>query len=90
MICFGVESGDDAILESYNRNKADYDAIASKVKFLERRGVLTLAFYIIGFPKDTWESAEMTLNLALKIGSTIAQFSPYEPCVTDTEGAGTG
>lgn len=46
---------------------------------------MTLAFYIIGFPKDTWESAEMTLNLALKIGSTIAQFSPYEPCVTDTE-----
>lgn len=85
MICFGVESGDDAILESYNRKKTDYDALASKVNFLNQRGVLTLAFYIIGFPKDTWETAEMTLNLALKIGSAIAQFSPYEPCVTDTE-----
>lgn len=85
MICFGVESGNADILESYSRKKINYDILASKVNFLNQRGVLTLAFYIIGFPEETWETAEMTLKLALKIGSTIAQFSPYEPCVTDSK-----
>lgn len=85
MICFGVESGDPAILKQYNRNFVDDEEIAYRVDYLNRRGVLTLGFYIIGFPEETWETAQLTFQRALKLGSTIAQFSPYEPCVMSEE-----
>lgn len=83
MICFGVESGDNKLLDKYNRNISNYQNISTIVSYLRKKGVLTLGFYIIGFSEDTWESAENTLKRAIEVNSDIAQFSPYEPCVLD-------
>ena len=83
MVCFGVESGDNNILDKYNRNISNYQNISTIVSYLQKKGVLTLGFYIIGFPEDTWESSENTLKRAIEVNSDIAQFSKYEPCVLD-------
>lgn len=81
MICFGVESGDNNLLNKYNRSVLKYENISTVVSYLQKKGVLTLGFYIIGFLEDTWESTENTLKRAIEVNSDIAQFSPYEPCV---------
>lgn len=83
MICFGVESGDNKLLNKYNRSASNYQNIPIVVSYLQKKGVLTLGFYIIGFLEDTWESTENTLKRALEVNSDIAQFSPFEPCVPD-------
>lgn len=80
MICFGVESGNQYILDGYNRRNIEYEQIKEIVRYLNSR-VLTLAFYIIGFPEDNWNTVMKTFKVALEINSKIAQFSPFEPCV---------
>lgn len=83
MICFGVESGNDEILSSFNRIKCNQNSMQAIVDYLNKRQVKTLGFYIIGFPQDTWETAQQTYSYAVKLNSKYAKFSAYEPCVFD-------
>lgn len=82
MICYGIESGEHKILDAYNRKYDRHEHTKDIISYLNSNNVLTLAFYIIGFPEDTWDSVEKTFNLALELNSRISQFSPFEPCVT--------
>ena len=45
-----------------------------------------MAFYIIGFPEDTWESVDMTYKLAKDINSDIAAFNEYIDFGSDDRG----
>ena len=47
------------------------------VKMLRSKGILTMAFYIIGFPEDTWDSVYETYKCAETIGSDIVAFNEY-------------
>lgn len=77
LVCFGVESGNKEILEAYNSNKGELSEQIAKVKMLRDKGILTMAFYIIGFPEDTWESVHDTYKCAETIGSDIVAFNEY-------------
>ena len=77
LVCFGVESGNKEILETYNSNKGELSDQIAKVKMLRDKGILTMAFYIIGFPEDTWESVYDTYKCAETIGSDIVNFNEY-------------
>ncbi|QNU66225.1 radical SAM protein [Ruminiclostridium herbifermentans] len=79
MICFGVESASDETLRRYNRIKCDNNKMVELIKYLKKKHVKTLAFYIIGFPNDTWESIKATYDLSIYLRSDYARFSIYVP-----------
>ncbi len=84
-ICFGVESASERLLESYRRPVYEIEKTKSLIEYLNKKKVITLAFYIVGFPEDTWDSVKETYELALKLRSICANFSVYVPCLTDGE-----
>lgn len=77
LICFGVESGNEDILNIYNSGKGDIKAQKETVDHLRSQGILTMAFYIVGFPEDTWDSVMETYRYAERMDSDIADFNEY-------------
>lgn len=77
LVCFGVETGNKDIIEAYNSNKGDLDSQKAQVNMLRDKGILSMAFYIIGFPEDTWDTVYATYKCAAEIGSDIVAFNEY-------------
>lgn len=82
-ILFGVETASKKVLQTYQRPALDADKTRSLIDYLNKKKVETLAFYIVGFPEDTWGSVIRTYYLALKLGSICTNFSVYIPSLTD-------
>lgn len=83
MICFGVESGSASVLENYNRDSMNMHKLKKIIDHINNKGIKTLAFYIVGFPEDTWETVNDTYDLAVKLNTSYVKFSAFEPCVID-------
>lgn len=77
LICFGIESGNEEILEEYHSHKGDLKKQKELVSMLKDKGIITMAFYIIGFPEDTWDTVYETYRYAETIGSHIVAFNEY-------------
>jgi radical SAM superfamily enzyme YgiQ (UPF0313 family) len=94
---FGVESMAAATLKKVGRRpipEAHQRAILARSREL---GIVTAAFYVFGFLEDTAESIGATIDYAIALGSTVAQFkvlTPYpgtplfkrlEPLIAETD-----
>jgi len=44
-----------------------------------RKGVVTAAYYVFGFLQDDWASIAATIQYAIDLGSTVAQFKILTP-----------
>ena len=77
MVLFGVETGDKDIVKEYNSNKGDLSFQKDTVRMLKDKGILTMGFYIVGFPEDTWDSIQSTYMYAKDVDSNIAVFNEY-------------
>ena len=44
-----------------------------------RLGIVTAAFYVLGFLQDDWSSVAATIDYAIALGSTAAQFKLLTP-----------
>lgn len=77
LICFGVESGNKSILEEYHSHKGELKRQQEIVGMLKDKGILTMAFYILGFPEDTWETLHETYRYAEAVNSNIVAFNEY-------------
>ena len=86
LVCFGIETADTKIQKEYNSQKSSLAVQKKTVEMLRNKGILTMAFYIIGFPEDTWESVDMTYKLAKEINSDIAAFNEYIDFGSDDRG----
>ncbi len=86
MIGFGIESASEKTLENYRRPLNNLDKVKEYTRYLNQKNVKTLAFYIIGFPSDTWEKIQATYKLALEIKSTYAKFSIFSQCILGVQG----
>ncbi len=85
LICFGIESGEESLLNKYNSKKGLTENSRKMIEYINKSDIITMAFYMIGFPEDTWETVEKTLKHALYLNSTYAIFNEYEECVFDKE-----
>jgi radical SAM superfamily enzyme YgiQ (UPF0313 family) len=78
-ISFGVEALSDETLKRVGRRPTPHaheHAILARCREL---GIVTAAFYVIGFPDDTRESINATIEYAADLGSTVAQFKILTP-----------
>jgi radical SAM superfamily enzyme YgiQ (UPF0313 family) len=74
----GVESGDEEVLKSINKN-ITLKEIEEAFKILKKVGINTKGFFILGHPKDTPKTIKKTINFALKLSPTYAFFSIFTP-----------
>ena len=93
-IFIGVESGDQQILDNVIGKKLDLNRVVEFAKNAKQIGLKTGAFYIIGFPGETKQSMQRTVDFALKlkrdfdVGMHLFMATPsygtrlYEDCIT--------
>ena len=94
---FGVESLDPATLKKSGRRPIPETHQREIIEHCRNRGIVTAAFYVLGFLQDDWNSIAATIDYATDLGSTFAQFkilTPYpgtpmfrqiQPLLTETD-----
>jgi len=76
---FGVESGNQAVLDSI-RKRQRLDDVRMAFKHAKAAGLQTMGFFIFGLPADTEESMDDTIRFALELDPDLANFmiaAPY-------------
>lgn len=84
-IFFGVESAEENVLQDFNRPVYEHERTKLLIDYLHKKDVITLAFYIVGFPDETWDTLQSTYNLAMKLESKCAVFNTYMPGFQEEE-----
>ena len=76
---FGVESLDPATLRKSGRRPIPRSHQREIIEHCRRKGIVTAAFYVLGFLQDDWGSIAATIDYAIDLGSTFAQFKILTP-----------
>lgn len=84
-ICFGIESANTKEIKNFGRPTLNVDRVKKLVSYLNSKNVTTFAFYIIGFPDDSWETIRATYDLSIEIKSAFSKYSIYMPMLSDKE-----
>lgn len=94
---FGVESVAATTLKKVGRRPIPEPHQKDMLRRCRELGIVTAAFYVLGFADDTWGSIRSTIEYSIDLGSTVAQFkilTPYpgtplykqmQPVITQTE-----
>ena len=94
---FGVESVAPTTLKKVGRRPIPEAHQREILRRARELGIVTAAFYVLGFAEDTWESIRETIAYSIDLGSTVAQFkilTPYpgtplykrmQPAITETD-----
>lgn len=73
LISYGVESGNQAILDSINKGFS-IKQVVSAFELTRKIGIKTLAFFMVGLPGETKETTQETIHLAKKIKPGFASW----------------
>ena len=76
---FGVESLSPATLKKSGRRPIPEGHQREIIEHSRKRGIVTAAFYVLGFLQDDWNSIAATIDYATDLGSTFAQFKILTP-----------
>ena len=75
MLLFGVESGNQDVLNFYNK-QVTIPEIENTIKLAHEMDFLVYASFIFGAPMETKEHIENTINFACSLPIDVADFSP--------------
>ena len=78
-ISFGVETVSVETLKRAGRRPIPPEHQRQIIADCRRRGIVTAAFYVFGFLQDDWQSIAATIDYAIDMGSTVAQFKLLTP-----------
>jgi radical SAM superfamily enzyme YgiQ (UPF0313 family) len=78
MIAYGVESGNQRILDSLKKDITLEKAIEA-FKLTHKAGIETVAYFMIGSPDETPETVKETIEFAKKLDPDFVQFSITTP-----------
>ena len=78
MIAYGVESGDQEILNSVEKD-VTLDQIAGAFDSTHQAGIGTVAYFMLGAPNETVETIKKTIEFAKRINPDFVQFSVATP-----------
>ena len=76
---FGVESLDPATLKKSGRRPIPQSHQREIIEHCRKLGIVTAAFYVLGFLQDDWNLVAATIDYATDLGSTFAQFKMLTP-----------
>ena len=78
-IKFGVESGDQEMLKKIKKD-ITLDQVQKTIQMTKDAGICANAFFIVGFPEETRESLQKTIDLAMALpldDLAMTIFTPY-------------
>jgi anaerobic magnesium-protoporphyrin IX monomethyl ester cyclase len=78
MVYLGIESGNEATLNSLGKNCKATD-VTRAVESLRQNGIESYGSYIIGNLDETARDVEKTIEMAVRLNTNIAQFSILTP-----------
>lgn len=73
-IYYGIESGDQRILDHINKG-ITLKQIEDTISLTKKNKIKSLGFFLIGAPGDTKETVKRTIKFSKKLGLEYAQFS---------------
>lgn len=76
---FGVESGNQAILDSVVDKQLTLDQVRSAFRAAKKVGMETIGFFIIGLPGETEATMDDTIRFACELDPLVANFSIATP-----------
>lgn len=74
----GIESGNKEILKSIKKS-LDLEKVKKAIKWFREEGIITIGFFMLGFPEDTKETMQDTINFAIETNPSIGNFSIIIP-----------
>jgi anaerobic magnesium-protoporphyrin IX monomethyl ester cyclase len=78
-ISFGVEAISHETLRKVGRRPTPETHQRAIMAACTQRRILTSAYYVLGFLQDTWDSVAATIDYAIELGSSFAQFKLLTP-----------
>lgn len=78
-VLMGIESGSDRILKSMNKNQTVKD-IYKAIRLLNKYDILSFGYIICGYPGETYETVNETIDLLNNSGLDsyeVIRFAPY-------------
>lgn len=77
-LALGIEAGNREVRREVSKGTFQLDDIASVVELVQQHDIGIAANYIFGFPEDTFETMQQTLDLALELNTEMANFYPFQ------------
>jgi radical SAM superfamily enzyme YgiQ (UPF0313 family) len=74
-LCVGFESGDQKVLETMGKG-ITREAMSSFMANAGKAGILVHGCFMVGFPGETREQIQKTIDLAVSLGPDTVQFYP--------------
>jgi radical SAM superfamily enzyme YgiQ (UPF0313 family) len=76
---FGVESGNQEILDSVIDKQLTLEQVRAAFKAAKEVGMETIGFFMVGLPGETEETMEDTIRFAIELDPVVANFSMATP-----------
>jgi len=74
----GIESGSDRILRKMKKS-LEVAKIEEKIRVIRQAGIGVSGFFMLGFPGETPEEMEATIDFALRLPLARASFTNFQP-----------
>jgi radical SAM superfamily enzyme YgiQ (UPF0313 family) len=77
-LAVGIEAGNREVRREVSKGTFEIEDVSSVVKLMQDHGIHIAANYIFGFPDDTFETMQQTLDLALELNTEMANMYPCQ------------
>jgi radical SAM superfamily enzyme YgiQ (UPF0313 family) len=77
-LCLGIEAGNQVVRMDVDKGRFLDVNIRDVVKTVQDHGIKILGNYIFGFPEDSMETMQETLDLAMELNTEHANFYPCQ------------
>ena len=77
-LALGIETGNREVRREVSKGTFQVDDISSVVKLVQDHDIGVAANYIFGFPDDTFDTMQQTLDLALELNTEMANLYPCQ------------
>ena len=77
-LALGVEAGNQTVRREVSKGSFQDVNIREVIKTVRSSGMYVISNYIFGFPEDTYETMQQTLDLALELNTEMANMYPCQ------------
>ncbi len=77
-VSVGIESGSDRILKDMKKNLSK-ETIKEKIKLIDKAGLDVIGFFILGYPGETLDDINQTIDFACELPLKRASFMTFKP-----------